>query len=69
MRLTCQSESNIFSILFGLKQFELSGLMSTLYVSWQPMMMILIPYTWHQGYKTFILLNSTEHKISNAHKN
>ena len=24
---------------------------------------------WPQGYKTFIMLNSTEHKISTAHKN
>ena len=25
--------------------------------------------TWRQGYKTFFMLNSTEHEISTAHKN
>ena len=24
---------------------------------------------WPRGYKTFFMLNSTEHEISNAHKN
>ena len=32
------------------------------------MLLILKIYSWPRGYKTFFILNSVEHEISNAHK-
>ena len=33
------------------------------------MFFVLFSNTWPRGYKTFFVLNSTEHEISTAHKN
>ena len=48
------------SILLAINIPDINSLHATLYM--------IIKEMWRQSYKTFFMLNSTEHKISTAHK-
>ena len=51
----------------GIKQHKLNGNLETKWVLSQENLSLVLA-TWPHGYKTFYMLNSTEHGISTAHK-